>query len=173
MRIFNLYITLFITCLFVSNISGQPVSTYVTVEVSANKTGWTYNKGKKVLFNVSVLKNNLAIPDTKIRYEISEDMMQPHIIKETILKNGILEIDGGTLKKAGFLRCRVFAEHNGYKYEGMATAAIAPLSIEPTTLPDDFIDFWDKTKSEVKKMPLDTQMIAAWNWVYTLLEIKN
>jgi len=159
MKAFNIYITLFIICLFAGNVSGQPASTFVTIQVSANKVGWTYSKGEKILFNLSVLKNNLPVPDIKVRYEISEDMMRPHLTKEITLKNGTLVIDAGTLKKAGFLRCRVFAEYDGYEYEGMATAAIDPLSIKPTTtLPDDFVDFWTKEKKDAEKMSLDAQM---------------
>ena len=41
----------------------------------------------KIKFSITVLKNNVPIPDTEIRYQISEDMMKPH-------KEGILQAEG-------------------------------------------------------------------------------
>ena len=50
----------------------------------------SYKPGEKIKFSITVLKNNVPIPDTEIRYQISEDMMKPH--KELslihILSNG-------------------------------------------------------------------------------------
>jgi cephalosporin-C deacetylase-like acetyl esterase len=75
------------------------------------------------------------------------------------LKDGQFRIDAGTLKEAGFLRCKVSAVVDGVRYENLATAAFAPEQIKPTTeLPADFVQFWDKAKSEAAKIPMDVKL---------------
>ena len=69
---------------------------------------WLYKPGEKVKFKVAVLKCNIPQDNLEVRYEISEDMMKPHQTGKQPLKNEKLEINAGTMKKEGFLRCRAF-----------------------------------------------------------------
>jgi cephalosporin-C deacetylase-like acetyl esterase len=86
--------------------------------------------------------------------------MLPPVKKEKLtLKDGKTVIEAGTLKTAGFLRCRVTAQYGGKSYEGLATAAFSPETIQPTTvLPDDFVPFWDRAKSELAAIPIDARV---------------
>jgi cephalosporin-C deacetylase-like acetyl esterase len=112
-----------------------------------------------VRFEVEVTRNDEPLRDVKIRYEVSPDM-QPAVKKgEQTLTDGRFGLDGGTMKEAGFLRCRVWATYNGKTYEGMATAGFSPVDIQPvTTLPADFTGFWNKAKEELSKIPPDAQL---------------
>lgn len=67
---------------------------------------WLYKPAEKIKFSITVLKNNVPIPDTEIRYQISEDMMKPH--KEGILQaeKGTATVEAKTMEKPGFLRCQ-------------------------------------------------------------------
>ncbi len=63
---------------------GQPAERLIRIQITPNHTDWLYKPGEKIKFSITVLKNNVPIPDTEIRYQISEDMMKPH--KEGIKK---------------------------------------------------------------------------------------
>jgi cephalosporin-C deacetylase-like acetyl esterase len=138
---------------------AQQQERYVKVNIAPDHADWLYRVGEKVRFEVEVTRNDEPLQDVNIRYEISPDMMAPIKKGEQTLKNGKYGIDGGTMKEAGFLRCRVWAEYQGRTYEGMATAGFSPTSIQPTAiLPADFTDFWNKAKEELSKIPLNAKM---------------
>lgn len=76
-----------------------------------------------------------------------------------VLKDGKTVISGMTLDSPGFLRCIVIAEYDGKKYKGLATVAFDPLKIEPTTeVPADFIRFWQDSKAQAEKIPLNSRL---------------
>lgn len=154
-RITSLIILLSVTLALFS----QPTVRMIQVLITPNHSNLLYDKGETVKFNVSVLKNSIPLNDVAVRYEISEDMMKPHKTDKSILKDGTMTINAGTMKNAGFLRCRVFATYNSNEYEGVATVGFNPESIVPTTeLPTDFVQFWDKAKAEAAKIPMDIMM---------------
>ncbi|HCM21191.1 MAG TPA: acetylxylan esterase, partial [Porphyromonadaceae bacterium] len=90
---------------------------------------------------------------------VGPEMISPVKTENVVLKNGTTVIDGGTLKEAGFLRCRVVASYEGKEYSGLATAAFSPDAIQSTTNePEDFWTFWQKAKAEASKIPLDARV---------------
>ena len=133
--------------------------TPVKITVTADHSDWVYNLNENVKFKVAVTQNGVLLNHVKISYEIGPEKMTP-VLKQTVnLENGQLEIDGGSMQVAGFLRCTVKAKIQEINYEGKATAAFNPDKIEPTTtVPADFIQFWDKAKADNAKIPLDAQM---------------
>lgn len=134
---------------------GQPAEKLIQVLVTPDHADWLYKTGEKAKFSISVLRCNVPLDNIEIRYEISEDMMKAHRTGKQVLKNGKLEIDAGTMKKEGFLRCRVFATYQGREYDGMATAGFDPQKLQPATpLPDDFLEFWNTTKEAAEKWAL-------------------
>ncbi|MFA7491193.1 MAG: hypothetical protein WCY58_10610, partial [Mariniphaga sp.] len=138
---------------------AQPRERLVKIAVAPNQPDWEYQIGEKAVFQVTVMKNSEPIPQVKIKYEVGPELMPPVLKDSAILKNGQIDIHGGTMDEAGFLRCKVVAEVDGVLYEGLATAAYAPDQIKPTTgLPVDFMEFWEKAKAEAAKIPLDTKL---------------
>ncbi len=141
------------------SVSAQPAERPVRVVLAPDHADWQYKPGEKVKFNVQVTKNGVSLKNVEIRYEVAEDMMKSLKNETLTLKEGSLTIDGGTMKKAGFLRCRVFAKYDGSEYEGRATAGFAPETIQPTTtLPADFVEFWEKAKADASKIPMDARL---------------
>ncbi|MDR1673189.1 MAG: acetylxylan esterase [Bacteroidales bacterium] len=132
---------------------------YIKVNVSPDRGDWVYQPGEKVTFEVSVTKNDALLQNVEISYEVGADMMPPAKREKLTLKNGTAVIDGGTMKEAGFLRCRVSAKYLDRNYDGTATAGFSPENIRPvTTLPADFVQFWDKGKEELSKIPLNARV---------------
>ena len=87
---------------------AQPMKQMIQVSVVPNSENWLYKLGKDAVFTVTVTKNGIPMKGIKIRYELSQDMLEPFKQKELLLKDGITTINAGTLRKAGFLRCRAF-----------------------------------------------------------------
>ena len=140
-------------------LSAQPVEKLVKIVVTPDHANWVYNLGEKANFQVTVMKNSEPIQNVKIKYEFGPEMMTPTKKDSAVLKDGQFRIDGGTLKEAGFLRCKVSTVVDGARYENLATAAYSPEQINPTTeLPADFVQFWDKAKAEASKIPMDAKL---------------
>lgn len=160
MRLKNLRIFLMLGCMLSAFIlSAQPVEKLVKIIVAPDHANWVYNPGEKVSFQVTVMKNSEPIQDVKIKYEFGPEMMTPVKRDSAVLKDGQFRIEGGTLKEAGFLRCKVSAVVDGVRYENLATAAYSPEQIKPTTeLPADFVQFWDNAKAEASKIPMDAKL---------------
>ncbi|MBW8330646.1 MAG: acetylxylan esterase [Prolixibacteraceae bacterium] len=140
-------------------LSAQPIERLVKIVVAPDHANWVYKPGEKANFQITVLKNSEPVPNAKIKYEFGPEMIAPTKRDSAVLKDGQFRIDAGTLKEAGFLRCKVSAVVDGVRYENLATAAFAPEQIKPTTeQPADFVQFWDKAKSEASKIPMDVKL---------------
>jgi len=144
---------------FCSMAVAQPSEKLIRVNIAPQRANWVYKPGETVKFDVSVTKNDVLLPNVEIRYEFGPDMMPPTKRDRQTLKDGKTVIDAGTMNTAGFLRCRVYARYDGKEYESMATAGFSPESIQPTTtLPADFVQFWNNAKSDLAKIPLDARV---------------
>ena len=140
-------------------VSAQPVEKLVKIVVTPDHSNWVYKPGEKANFQVAVMKNSELISNVKIKYEYGLEMINPSKRDSAVLKDGQFRIDAGTLKEAGFLRCKVSAVVEGVRYENLATAAYSPEQIKPTTeLPADFVQFWDNAKAEAAKVPMDAKL---------------
>jgi cephalosporin-C deacetylase-like acetyl esterase len=140
--------------------SQNNLRTMITVSVLPDKPGWDYKLGETAIFNVTVSKFGKALENVKIKYELGLEKMPPIKTETLILKNGTLKIDGGTLIHPGFLRCQVYVEVDGFKYEDFATAAFEPQKIKTVAeRPSDFTKFWENAKSELAKIPVNPVMV--------------
>ena len=86
-------------------------------------------------------------------------MMKPH--KEGILQaeKGTATVEAKTMEKPGFLRCQAFVKYGGREYQGIVTVGINPEKLKPiTSLPEDFLNFWETAKLQAQKTPMDVQM---------------
>jgi cephalosporin-C deacetylase-like acetyl esterase len=138
---------------------AQPQVQLIKVSVVPDSQDWNYALNKKAKFDISVTQSGIPVKDIEIRYELSFDMMPPFKTATIILKDGKTQIEGGSMKTPGFLRCRVFANYNGKEYEGRGTAGFAPEILKPTTeMPADFLEFWKKAKADNEKIPMDAKL---------------
>ena len=140
--------------------AAPPRQSFVKVTVTPDHADWCYNCGEKPVFNVTVTDcSNAPIKDAQIYYEISEDFLEPLEKGNKTLKNGTVKFSGYTMKKPGFLRCRVWAKVDGKKYDECATAAFEKEKIEPKTiLPADWAEFWKKEIEKNQKIALLPQL---------------
>jgi cephalosporin-C deacetylase-like acetyl esterase len=138
---------------------AQQSGSLIKVNVAPQHSDWVYKPGETVKFDVTVTKNNVPLPNVEITYEAGPEMLPPVKRDKQTLRDGKTVIDAGTMRTAGFLRCRVDVQYDGKNYQGLATAAFSPETIQPTTtLPADFGQFWDNAKSELSKIPLDARL---------------
>lgn len=134
-------------------------SSPITVHIAPDHESYIYKEGDPVKFKVTILRNDIPLKNSEVRCEISEDMMPPSKVSSHILKDGTLEVNAGTMSKAGFLRCHVYAKYEGCDYSGVATVGFSPNKIKPVTKqPDDFLEFWNKAKENASKVDMDTRM---------------
>ena len=137
----------------------QPPEKLIKITVSPDHADWLYRTGEKAIVSICVWKNQVPMQNASIHYEISEDLMKPHKAENTILKDGTLKLSLGTLKKAGFLRCKVIVNYENRKYEDAVTIGFSPEELRPTTKrPADFKEFWEKELKKVAEQPLDPRI---------------
>ena len=138
---------------------AQPTEQMVKVVVAPDHSDWLYKTGENVKFSISVLQYGNPVKNAVIRYTIGPEKMDPTKKDSLALPNGILTVDGGTMRTPGFLRCVVTAKLDGKEYTKMATAGFDPLNIKPTVdNPADFTEFWNKAKADLANIPMDARM---------------
>ncbi|HRO45533.1 acetylxylan esterase [Agriterribacter sp.] len=138
---------------------GQPAEQMIKVVVAPDHTDWKYKPGEKVKFTITVLKSGNVVKDAVVKYEIGPEKMEAIKKDSLTIASGILNIDGGTMKTPGFLRCIATAIVNGKSYRGLATAAFNPLQIDPAIQnPSDFSTYWDNAKTALATIPVDARM---------------
>jgi len=157
--IMNYLILILLSCPFFEVTGQNRIRSLVNVSVVPDRPGWNYKVGEKVFFNITISKFGHPIENVEINYELGPEKMLPIKNEKLILKNGTVRIDGGSMKSPGFLRCQVYTTIDGYEYEDFASAAFEPENIKTISeLPSDFIEFWDKGKEELAKIPINPKM---------------
>lgn len=159
MKYFNSVFFLFFLLAGMQEGFAQPAEQLVKVIVAPDQTDWTYRTGEKVKFNVMVTQYGNLVQNVKIKYDLGPERMTPTKSDSLVDSDGKLTIDGGTMNTPGFLRCVVTAEVDGKRYRSLATVGYDPELIKPAgTVPSDFMQFWDKAKADLAKIPMDARM---------------
>jgi cephalosporin-C deacetylase-like acetyl esterase len=131
----------------------------IKLVVAPDHSDWLYKTGENVKFSISVLQNGNPVKNAVVRYTIGPEKMDPTKKDSLALSNGVLTVDGGTMRTPGFLRCTVTAKIGGKEYKKLATAGFDPLSIQPTVQnPADFTEFWNKAKADLANIPMDARV---------------
>lgn len=153
-RIFTLCLCMLCVCALMAQVRGNEIR----VVVSPDHADWVYGLNEKCTFTVRVVKAQNPLPGVEIDYELGPEMYPTEVKKRVMLKDGTLKLQG-TMKTAGFLRCKVKAHVDGRTYEGLATSAFAPEALRAVSeLPTDFQSYWAKTLEEARKTPLNPVM---------------
>ena len=130
----------------------------VRVVVSPNHNDWRYALNEKCEFTIQVFKAQNLLQNVRIDYELGPEMYPDVQKKNIVLKDGKIQVSS-SLKKPGFLRCKVKAYVGERVYEGMATAGYAPEEIKAyTTAPADFDAYWANALAESRNVPLEPTM---------------
>ncbi|WP_372948128.1 acetylxylan esterase [Mariniphaga sp.] len=135
--------------------AGQPARQLVQVIVTPDRADWTYEKGDRAEFQITVLQNNVPLDGFEVNYRINPEKMDDWEEGTLTLKKGVVSVKAKRFSEAGFLRCHASVEVDGKTYSSYATAGFSPNEIEPTTtLPPDFELFWKEAKAELAKVPV-------------------
>ncbi|MBC7798692.1 MAG: acetylxylan esterase [Pyrinomonadaceae bacterium] len=142
------------------------------IRIAPDKDGWTYELNQPAKFNVAVTLDGNQVSGLPIKYACGLEAMKPTLEKSVTTTNQSLMIDAGTLKEPGFLRCIVTLEKDGKSYRGLATAGFRPDLIKPTTgEPKDFDAFWNESKKELAKLPIDAKFEPLPNYSTSTVEV--
>lgn len=140
-------------------VMAQPRVSYVKVEVTPDHADWLYECGEQPKFDVTVRTASNVPVECDIRFEVSEDMLPPLAKGEMHIKGGKTTLKGYTMRKPGFLRCRVWAKVGDETYEECATVGFSVDKLKATTtMPADFKEFWDETLKANEKLEMLPQM---------------
>lgn len=154
-----LFITLFLNILVILPSSAQPKQPLIDVQITPLKLDWTYDVGKRVDFEIKIIKNGQLLPNVLVDYEIGLEQMIPIRTGSLNLKTGSKILKGVSIKNPGFIRCKATIKYNGKIYTGWGTAGVSPHKIKPTVkMPKDFHEFWETSKYELSKIPLDANV---------------
>ena len=148
--IFTLFIALVATLS-----TAQPKMQKVQILIIPDSHDALYSCGDNATAKIMVLHQGVAIQDTKVEYNISEDLMEPHKEGEIKLKDGEATLKLGTMKEPGYLRVRGYVTIDGKKYSAMSTVGFSPERLKPTVqLPKDFMEFWEKNLKTLENVSL-------------------
>lgn len=151
----NFILAFIITSLCVATSFAQPKRELVNIVISPNHADWKYNIGDRAIFKIMVYKNNVLMA-VDIKYIIRQERVAIIDQGNVKSKNGLVVVSAASLETPGFLRCFANVEIDGKTYSNFATVGYDVDKIEPTTsLPDDFIEFWDKGKQELAEIPIE------------------
>ncbi len=155
----KIVLLLSVVTLFVFQTLAQPARQLVQVVVTPDHADWNYKTGDKAEFTVTVLRNNVPLEGIEIKYTIQPELMPTMEEGKMNLKDGVAIVKAPRFKTPGFLRCTASVEVDGKTYSSYATAAFEPEKIQPsTTLPADFLAFWEKGKQELAKVEMKPVM---------------
>lgn len=131
----------------------------ISIVVTPNNGNCTYKLGENVFFTVKVLENGKPLNNIDIDYKLQEEGKLSILSKKAHINKDSVILDAGTLGNVGFLRCKITLRIAGNQFFGISTVGFEPEKIvTATSLPEDFITFWDKEKERVRKIPLSSQL---------------
>ncbi|MCS2956755.1 hypothetical protein NXX53_05555 [Bacteroides salyersiae] len=92
---------------------AQPMKQMIQVSVVPNSENWLYKLGKDAVFTVTVTKNGIPMKGIKIRYELSQDMLEPFKQKELPIKRRNNHYQCRNFTKGRFLTLPGFCNDKG------------------------------------------------------------
>ncbi len=138
---------------------AQPRATKVQLHLVPDHANALYKAGENAKVKIMATDCGMALNDVVVNYEVSEDLMTPHITKSITLKGNEATINIGSMKKNGFLRVKATVEKDGKKYSSISTVGFDTEKLQPTvTQPDDFNSFWNGQLETARKIDLQPTM---------------
>ena len=138
---------------------AQPRVTKVQLHLVPNHANALYKVGENAKVKIMATDCGMALNDMVVNYEVSEDLMAPHITESVTLKGNDAIINIGSMKKPGYLRIKATVEKDGKKYSSISTVGFETENLQPTvTQPDDFKSFWNGQLDAARKIELQPTM---------------
>ena len=140
-------------------VMAQPRATKVQLYLIPDHADALYKTGENAKVKIVATDCGMALNDAVVNYEISEDLMTPHITKSVTLNGNEATINLGSMRKPGFLRVKASVEKDGKNYSTISTVGFDTEKLQPTvTQPTDFKSFWDAQLESVRKTDLQPTM---------------
>lgn len=139
---------------------AQVAKPAVSIAITANHGKWNVKAGDMTSFEIRVSdSNNLSAKNVILKYEIGPEMQKPFLIDSVVPQNGKWSTKPFTLYYPGFLRCVATVFTNGTPTKKIHTVGYDVKIIKPTVSePSDFDLFWENSKKELSKIPLNSTM---------------
>lgn len=132
------------------------IKDYVRIEIAPNNDDWTYRVGENASFQLRVVRNNVSLKNVELSYELGPEKMSPTKTGKSMMEGGLLKVNAGTMKTPGFMTCKASVTVDGIDYSNFVNIGFSPELIEPTTtVPADFLSFWQETLKETGKIPME------------------
>ena len=145
--------------LWVGTVTGQPSRQPVEVRVVPEHADWCVDRGERIRFRISVVKDGHYLENLTLRYEYGPEKMPATRSEEVLYKGGELTVDAGRSDIPGFVTCRAEVEVEGKEYSDLAKVGVDPEHIEAVAkMPEDFDRFWEGEIAALKRIPLDARM---------------
>ena len=147
-------------CLLIASLAfAQPRQSKIQLLLVPNHSDALYHVNEKASVKVVATNCGMALNDITIDYQVSQDLMSPHISNSITLTGNEATIEMGTMSQPGFLRIKATTIVDGKFYSSMATIGFDTHEIKPVTiLPDDFASFWKQQVESARKLPLSPTM---------------
>ena len=118
-----------------------------------------YKAGERVKMKIMAFHCGMALNGITVNYQVSRDLMEPHIESSVELDGNEAIVDVGTMKEPGYLRVKVYVERDGKKYSALSTVGFDTEDLKPTvSMPTDFMAFWQEGLQKLESVGIDAQM---------------
>ena len=129
---------------------------YVTIRLTPDRADWTYRCKSDVRLELQVIRHNVAIPNVTVGYTWGYEQ-RPALTKDSLRidKTGKTTLTLHGADVPGFMTFTANVRIDGEQYTNYINLAFDPLRIQPTTtLPEDFMSWWQAELKKAKQVPL-------------------
>lgn len=141
---------------------NYPANSDVLWVTTPNNANWIYKVNEQAKITIQFYLFGVPQNNISVNYSIGPELMKAEIEGSIALANGTAELSLGTLKKPGFLDCKLNAKVNGITYSHHIKLGFDPNKLQPyTQLPSDFKAFWGKAKAKAETSPVAVEKTFA------------
>lgn len=125
---------------------------WVTVPDHAD---WLYRTGEQAKIEIQLYRYGIPQDEVEVSYTLGQELLPYERQGRVKLKNGRAVISVGTMRNPGFLDCVLKADIAGKSCTHHVKIGFSPEKLRPyTQQPADFVEFWNKAKSEAEQCPM-------------------
>lgn len=125
---------------------------WVTVPDHAD---WLYCTGEQAKIEIQLYRYGIPQDGVEVSYALGQELLPSERQGSVKLKNGRAVISVGTMRNPGFLDCVLKADIAGKSCTHHVKIGFSPEKLRPyTQQPADFVEFWNKAKSEAQQCPM-------------------
>ena len=125
---------------------------WVTVPDHAD---WLYRTGEQAKIEIQLYRYGIPQDGVEVSYTLGQELLSSERQGSVKLKNGRAVLSVGTMRNPGFLDCVLKADIAGKSCTHHVKIGFSPEKLRPyTQQPTDFVEFWNKAKSEAEQCPM-------------------